>query len=153
MLFRFLFRGRYLVTGLHATILLSDKVVFLTKQETIENVEKFRQPTGWGKGNSSWPVITTCFVRISAETPAIPNKVLCGFPQSHQTNSEPVSRFGHDRFLLNPFQFITYPILTLRNLATYRKGKVVPVLNKLSTTPWRRMGEWMHGSTFSWPQH
>jgi hypothetical protein len=32
-------------------------------------------------------------------------------------------------------------------------GKVVPVLNYLSTTPWRRMGEWMYRSTFSWPEH
>jgi hypothetical protein len=23
----------------------------------------------------------------------------------------------------------------------------------LSTTPWRRMGEWMYRSTYSWPQH
>jgi hypothetical protein len=33
------------------------------------------------------------------------------------------------------------------------KGKVVPVLNELSTTPSRRMGEWMCRSTFSWPRH
>jgi hypothetical protein len=24
---------------------------------------------------------------------------------------------------------------------------------QLSTTPWRRMGEWMYRSTYSWPQH
>jgi hypothetical protein len=29
------------------------------------------------------------------------------------------------------------------------KGKVVPVLNKLSTMPSRRMWEWMHRSTYS----
>jgi hypothetical protein len=33
------------------------------------------------------------------------------------------------------------------------KCKVVPVLNELSTTPWRRMREWMYRSTFSWPWH
>jgi hypothetical protein len=33
------------------------------------------------------------------------------------------------------------------------KGKVVPVLNEISTTPWRRLGEWMYRSTFSWPRH
>jgi hypothetical protein len=27
------------------------------------------------------------------------------------------------------------------------------VLNELSTTPLRRMGDWMHTSTFSWPRH
>jgi hypothetical protein len=27
------------------------------------------------------------------------------------------------------------------------KGKVVPVVNQLRTTPWRRMGEWMYRST------
>jgi hypothetical protein len=32
-------------------------------------------------------------------------------------------------------------------------GKVVPVLNYLSTTPRRRMGMWNHRSTFSWPRH
>jgi hypothetical protein len=31
------------------------------------------------------------------------------------------------------------------------KGKVAPVLSKLSTMPWRRMGEWMYRSTYSWP--
>jgi hypothetical protein len=40
--------------------------------------------------------------------------------------------------------------LTLYSLNT---DKVVPVLNKLSTTPWRRTGEWMYRSTFSWPRH
>jgi hypothetical protein len=30
------------------------------------------------------------------------------------------------------------------------KKKVIPVLNELSTTPWRCMGEWMYKSTFSW---
>jgi hypothetical protein len=29
------------------------------------------------------------------------------------------------------------------------KGKVVPVLNELSTTPRRRMGEWMYRSKVS----
>jgi hypothetical protein len=33
------------------------------------------------------------------------------------------------------------------------KGKVHSVLNQLSTTPWRRMGEWMYRSAFSWPRH
>jgi hypothetical protein len=33
------------------------------------------------------------------------------------------------------------------------KGEVSPVLNELSTTPWRRIGEWMYRSTFSWPRH
>jgi hypothetical protein len=33
------------------------------------------------------------------------------------------------------------------------KGKIVAVLNELSTTPRRRMGEWMYRSTFSWPRH
>jgi hypothetical protein len=28
------------------------------------------------------------------------------------------------------------------------KGKVVPVLNYLSSTPWRRMGEWVYRSKF-----
>jgi hypothetical protein len=27
------------------------------------------------------------------------------------------------------------------------------VLNELSTTQWRRMGEWMYRSIFSWPRH
>jgi hypothetical protein len=33
------------------------------------------------------------------------------------------------------------------------KGKVVPVLNKLSTKLCRYRGEQMYRSTFSWPQH
>jgi hypothetical protein len=31
--------------------------------------------------------------------------------------------------------------------------KVVLVLKELSTMPWRRMGEWMYSSTFTWSQH
>jgi hypothetical protein len=31
--------------------------------------------------------------------------------------------------------------------------KIVHVLNKISSTPWRRMGEWMCRSTCSWPEH
>jgi hypothetical protein len=47
------------------------------------------------------------------------------------------------------------PFMALRKLdfILASKNKVVPVLNKLSTTPWRRMGEWMYRSTFSWPRH
>jgi hypothetical protein len=33
------------------------------------------------------------------------------------------------------------------------KGKIVSVLNYLMTTPWRRMGEWIYRSTFSWSRH
>jgi hypothetical protein len=32
------------------------------------------------------------------------------------------------------------------------KVKVVPVHNQSSTTPWRRKGQWMYRSTFSWPR-
>jgi hypothetical protein len=34
-----------------------------------------------------------------------------------------------------------------------KEANIVPVLNELSTTPWRRIGEWMYRSTFSWPRH
>jgi hypothetical protein len=33
------------------------------------------------------------------------------------------------------------------------KGKVIPLLNNLSATSRRHMGEWMYRSTFSWPRH
>jgi hypothetical protein len=36
------------------------------------------------------------------------------------------------------------------NTVNTSKGKVVPVLNSLSTTPWRRMLEWMYRSDSSW---
>jgi hypothetical protein len=36
---------------------------------------------------------------------------------------------------------------------TNSRGAVVPVLNELSTTPWRRVGEWTYRCTFSWPRH
>jgi hypothetical protein len=35
----------------------------------------------------------------------------------------------------------------------WKECKVIPVLNKLSTTPYRHMGKWMYRSTFSWPGH
>jgi hypothetical protein len=50
-----------------------------------------------------------------------------------------------------------YAILT--TLSDFHKSlsssprKVVPVLNILSTTHWRRMKEWVYRSTFSWPRH
>jgi hypothetical protein len=31
------------------------------------------------------------------------------------------------------------------------KSKLIAVLNKLSTVAWRRMGQWIYRSTFSWP--
>jgi hypothetical protein len=34
-----------------------------------------------------------------------------------------------------------------------KTDKVIPVLNSLSTKPWRRMGEWMCRATYSWPRH
>jgi hypothetical protein len=40
-----------------------------------------------------------------------------------------------------------------KEFRNWGEGKVVPVLNQLSTTPWRRVGEWMYRSTFSWLQH
>jgi hypothetical protein len=36
-------------------------------------------------------------------------------------------------------------------LRTKVEGRVVPVRNWLSTTPWRHMGKWMYSSTFAWP--
>jgi hypothetical protein len=39
------------------------------------------------------------------------------------------------------------------HICVYVKEMFVPVLNWLSTTPWRRMGEWMYRSTFSWHRH
>jgi hypothetical protein len=39
-------------------------------------------------------------------------------------------------------------------LQTYvKKGKIVPVLNYLSTSPWRLLGECMYRSIFSWSLH
>jgi hypothetical protein len=38
-------------------------------------------------------------------------------------------------------------------LGPWSSGEVVPVLNSLNTTPWRRMGEWMYISTYSWPRN
>jgi hypothetical protein len=34
-----------------------------------------------------------------------------------------------------------------------KRGIVVPALDQLSTRPWRRMGELMYRSTFSWPRN
>jgi hypothetical protein len=39
--------------------------------------------------------------------------------------------------------------LATRIIIIIGNSKVVPVLNQLSTAPWRRMGEWMYRSTFS----
>jgi hypothetical protein len=36
---------------------------------------------------------------------------LCGFPLSLHKMSRWSAKFGHDHLLLNPFKFITYPII------------------------------------------
>jgi hypothetical protein len=51
-------------------------------------------------------VFGTFSVRISAGIPDIMTEVYLGIPQSVQANTGTVPRFGHDRFLRNPFHFI-----------------------------------------------
>jgi hypothetical protein len=52
------------------------------------------------------------------------------------------------------FKFATRShVASVLKFLSHKKGKVVPLLNQLSTTPWRRMGEWMFRFTFSWPRH
>jgi hypothetical protein len=41
----------------------------------------------------------------------------------------------------------------VQNCRRPMKGKVIPVLNQLTTISWRRMGEWIYRSTFSWRRH
>jgi hypothetical protein len=60
-------------------------------------------------------------------------------------SSDPVCYIDHTRPLLR--------CLKKGLVGLIGKGKVVPVLNWLRITPWRRMGEWMYRSTFSWPRH
>jgi hypothetical protein len=47
-------------------------------------------------------------VRISGETPGILAEALLEFPQYRQENSGIIPGLGHDGFLSNHFQFITY---------------------------------------------
>jgi hypothetical protein len=47
----------------------------------------------------------------------------------------------------------TYYFLTEWICVLWGKDKVVPLLNQLSTTPWKCMGEWMYRSTYSWPRY
>jgi hypothetical protein len=49
-----------------------------------------------------------CSVWKSPEIPAILNEGFCGFPQPLQANAAIYPQLGHDRFLPNPFQFISY---------------------------------------------
>jgi hypothetical protein len=53
-----------------------------------------------------------------------------------------MTRKGHGRMWVR-FHLRTYPYIFLEG----KKGKVVPVLNWLSTVPWRHMGEWRYSST------
>jgi hypothetical protein len=46
-----------------------------------------------------------------------------------------------------------YFVLFKKILRNCTKGKVVPVLNYVSTAPLRRMGDWMYRPTFCWPRH
>jgi hypothetical protein len=47
----------------------------------------------------------------------------------------------------------SFPVLYQAHQVTaVIKRKVVPVLNQLSTTLWRRMAEWRYRFTFSWPR-
>jgi hypothetical protein len=42
---------------------------------------------------------------------------------------------------------------TQAQIHNHIKGKLVPVLNWLITTPWRLMGEWLFRPTSSWPRY
>jgi hypothetical protein len=55
---------------------------------------------------------------------------------------------------LNHFtDYVLLCILNINSSSFIYFTLVVPVLNQISTTPWRRMGEWMYRSTYSWPRH
>jgi hypothetical protein len=71
-------------------------------------------------------------------------------------------RYLHCVYVADPILwYSSVHLLTLSFLCQHLIGipflkyqvKVFPVLNYLSTTPWRRMNEWMYRATFSWPQH
>jgi hypothetical protein len=44
------------------------------------------------------------------------------------------------------------PLSPDHQVTAFIKRKAVPVLNQLSTTPWRRMAEWRYRLTFYWPR-
>jgi hypothetical protein len=64
-------------------------------------------------------------VRISTETMMILTKNFHGFPESLKAISEEVPHSGHDRFLSNPFQFISiilvYDAIIICNTETCQK--------------------------------
>jgi hypothetical protein len=51
---------------------------------------------------------------------------------------------------LKMLSFSSLPFISSWSNAYLNTVKIVPILNQLSTTPWRRMGEWMYTSIFSW---
>jgi hypothetical protein len=62
-----------------------------------------------------------------------------------------VQYLGHDAMqTLRPLSPTT-PFIRRRGMR--QKVELSPVPNLRSTLPWRRMGEWMYRSTFSWPRH
>jgi hypothetical protein len=56
-------------------------------------------------------------------------------------------RFASIFFLKETFLHI------VKKTIEHSKSKIFPVLNQLSTTSWRRMGEWIYRSKFSWLWH
>jgi hypothetical protein len=62
----------------------------------------------------------------------------------------------HSQHTQWPIVIARFPAVLFCNKTTIIKtikGKIFRVPNKLSTTPWRRMGEWVYRFTFSLPRH
>jgi hypothetical protein len=93
----------------------------------------------------------------------------CFFPglttRSHSAQLAAVFRWSLSIILIYDFWQLacTYHMMRLNQLVLLSsitsihrvpvKDKVIPVIKYLKTTPWRRMGEWMYRSIYSWPRH
>jgi hypothetical protein len=84
----------------------------------------------------------------------------CCCPCLRDEGSRRMKQATHLRLVPTRINTTSISVMRLRNVTATTitmtiiiiKGKVVSVLNE-SPTRWRRMGEWMYRSTFSWPRH
>jgi hypothetical protein len=73
--------------------------------------------------------------------------------QWRKLQSTSIFHFGKRQTFFDEWNSPVIESSAYQNEAITMQDEVFPELNWISTTPWRRMGDWMYRSTFSSPRH
>jgi hypothetical protein len=76
-------------------------------------------------------------------------------PEPDESSPSYLCKVHHNIILPSMSSSTELRLLTSRILfiiLLFIKGKVVPVINWLNTTPWKGTGEWLYRAIFSWPR-